>query len=135
MNHQNPIELDVSLKYKCSNIDCNISHWLFLREAKAKNFKVVCDCGTTFKPKRIKKIKIVYDRPVAVTNKVDKSIDFTKLSDSDPILKRAMGIMKSLGYSEKESLSYINAVYALNKYDDPKILVKNAISNFGVNNE
>lgn len=135
MKNQKPIEVDVSLKYTCPNIKCNISHWLFLREAKTKNFKVVCDCGTSFKPKRIKNIKVVYDKANTAINKVDKSINSGKLPDSDLILNRAIGIMQSLGYSEKESKSYVNAVYVLNKYDDPKILVKTAISNIGVNNE
>lgn len=132
MTYQKPIELDVSLKYTCPNINCNISHWLFLREAKTKNFKVVCDCGTTFKPKRIKNLTVVYSKQKSTKNRVDKTHSSDKLCDSDPILIRAINIMKSLGYSEHEALSCINAVYSSNVYNDPGILVKAAISNLGV---
>lgn len=135
MSHQKPIELDVSLKYKCPNIDCNINHWLFLREAKTKNFKVVCDCGTSFKPKRIKNIKVIYSKPKSTKNKIDNTVSCDRVKNSDPIVVRAISIMKSLGYSDKESELCINAAYDTAKYSDPKTLVKAAISNFGVKND
>ena len=55
---QKPIEHDIHLKYKCPT--CDQHHWLAFREAKTKNFKVVCDCNTVFKVKRISAFKIKY---------------------------------------------------------------------------
>ena len=132
--HQKPIELEVSFKYICPNSNCDISHWLFLREAKTKNFKVVCECGTTFKPQRVKNIQVVYSKPRTFKNKVDNQTNSDKICNSDHIISRAVGMMKSLGYSEKESLSFVNAACAIAEYNDPKILVKTAISNFGEKN-
>lgn len=131
---QTPIELDVSFKYICPGTDCNISHWIFLREAKTKNFKIVCECGTVFKPKRIKNIRLIYANQKSIKNKIDNQGQSDRISNSDPIVKRAISIMKSLGYSEKESFDSISSACILNNYTDPKILVKTAISNFGENN-
>ena len=55
---QKPIEHDIHLKYKCPT--CDQHHWLAFREAKTKNFKVVFDCNTVFKVKRISAFKIKY---------------------------------------------------------------------------
>ena len=59
--NQKPISLDVHLKYRCPNNNCGYEHWLSLLETQTKNFKIVCDCGTVFKPKKIKTLKIIYD--------------------------------------------------------------------------
>ncbi len=133
INQQKPIELDVSFKYICPNENCSISHWLFLRQAKTKNFKVVCECGTVFKPQRVKNIQVIYAKSQSIKNKVDTQLKSDKMDHTNGIVNRAISIMKSLGYSEKESKSYINAAYIATKYTDPKILVKTAISNFGEN--
>ena len=51
-----------------------------MNEAQTKNFKVVCECGCIFKPKQIKKLKVLYKQIikssteiVATTTVEDKS--------------------------------------------------------------
>lgn len=130
-----PTEIDVSFKYICPNTNCNNEHWLFLRQVKTKNFKVVCECNTVFKPKHIKNIKVIYYKNKSTKNKIDNVVNSDKTHNTDPVVVRAIGIMRSLGYSDKESELCINAAYDSATYSDPKILVKTAISNFGVNND
>lgn len=128
---QKPIEIDVSLRYKCINNNCNFDHWIFLREAKTKNFKIVCECGEIFRPKRIKTIEVVY----ATVKSVKKSMDFTEYSDTVGIVPecavRAIKMMISLGYSEKDSQKHVMIVYNSEQIADAGTLVKKAISNIG----
>jgi hypothetical protein len=128
---QKPIEIDVSLRYRCPDNDCGFDHWIFLREAKTKNFKIVCECGTIFKPKRIKTIEVVY----ATVESVKKSMDSTQCSDTivdvPKCVVRAIKMMISLGYDEKDAQKHIMLVYNSEQIEDAGILVKKAISNIG----
>jgi hypothetical protein len=128
---QKPIEIDVSLKYKCPNNDCGFDHWLFLRQAKTKNFKIVCECGTIFKPKRIKTIEVVY----ATTESVKKTIDSVESSDTISVVPecvvRAIKMIVSLGYDKEDAQKHVMIIYNLEKITDAGTLVKKAISNIG----
>lgn len=125
-----PIETQASLKYKCPNEDCGYSHWLFLKEVQTKNFKVVCECGTVFKPKRIKILKTVYVK----TKKIKKPMDERKSYDTvgeSPVVFRAINMMTNLGYTSKESSQYVSEAYLQSKTEDASFLVKKAISKIG----
>lgn len=128
LRSQKPIEVEASLKYTCPNNDCNFNHWIFLREAQTKNFKIVCECGEVFKPKCIKKIEIVY-----LSEETDKNLP--KKDDSKEnypsFVYRAINMMVSLGYSKKESQEKIIEIYNIEKITDPSTLVKRTISQFG----
>ena len=63
---ERPIEIDAHLKYKCPNDSCGYFHWLSLQEAQTKNFKIVCDCGNVFKPKRIKTLEIIFEQTAII---------------------------------------------------------------------
>ena len=71
VKRQKPIEHDIHLKYKCPT--CDQHHWLAFREAKTKNFKVVCSCKTTFSPVQINKFKNE-QKKLEETNKKYKSL-------------------------------------------------------------
>ena len=128
---QKPIETSVSLKYICPNNNCGFDHWLFLNEAKTKNFKIVCECGTIFKPKRIKNIEIVYDIPESVK----KSLDEQSTSDTIPkdadVVCRAINMMISLGYGRKDSENVIKLIYNKDNTPDASVLVKKAVKHIG----
>ncbi len=131
MKIQKPIEVDVSLKYKCPNNDCGFDHWLFIRQAKTKNFKIVCECGTVFKPKRIKTIEVVYATTESVKKNID-SIDNCDIVGGVPkCIIRAIKIMISLGYDEKDAKENVMIIYNNEKISDAGTLVKKAISNIG----
>lgn len=126
--NQKPIEVEVSLRYTCPDKNCNLSHWIFLREAQTKNFKIVCECGTVFKPKRIKKIEILYTSKEIeddVSQKTNSKEEYPKC------VLHAVNIMVSLGYSKKESQEKIKEIYDIEKITDSSILVKRTISQFG----
>lgn len=125
MKNQRPIKVDASFRYICPNHSCNLDHWLFLREVQTKNFKVVCDCGTVFRPKRIKKIRIVYAKTKSLKTTIDTS------NTSDTIVDRAVKTMMQFGYKKQESLDAINALKDIDKFNDHIILAKTAISNLG----
>lgn len=126
-----PIDVDVSLKYTCPNNDCKFDHWLFLREAQAKNFKIVCECGTIFKPKRIQKIEIVYANQESVKETVDKPKGSGKIKKYPEFVSRAVNMVVSFGYPKKDAQDKIVLLYEQEKIIDPAILVKKAISQFG----
>lgn len=131
LKSQKPIDLDVSLKYICPNSDCKFDHWLFLREAQAKNFKIVCDCGTIFKPKRIQNIEIVYAIKESVEKPVDESGSSATIDERPECVRRAINIMVSLGYSKEDAQTHILEIFTKEKIEDPGVLVKKAVSNIG----
>jgi|688.fasta_scaffold185619_2 hypothetical protein len=127
---QKPIEIDVSLKYKCTNKDCGFDHWLFLREAKTKNFKIVCDCGTIFKPKRIQNIEVVYAIKESVEKPVDNPEESGKMEDIECV-SRAINMMISLGYSKKDAQDSVIFIFKNEHIFDPSVLVKKAVLHIG----
>ena len=118
-----PIEIQASLKYRCPNKNCGYYHWLFLKEVQTKNFKVVCECGTVFKTKRIKILKTVYNK----NKKINKPLDENRISDKVD----GSVIMTNLGYTRKESSKHINEAYLQSNTEDVSFLVKKAISKIG----
>lgn len=130
LRSQKPIDIDVSLKYTCPNNNCKFDHWLFLREAQTKNFKIVCDCGKIFKPKRIKKIEVVYAVKESVKKPVDKPEESGKMEDIECV-SRAINMMISLGYSKKDAQDSVIFIFKNEHISDPSVLVKKAVSHIG----
>jgi len=127
-----PIEFEASFKYKCPNNDCGYHHWLYLKEVQTKNFKVVCECGTVFKPKRIKNLTIEYSIEDSLKKAVDTVDETAKIDSSSQVLNRAISMMISLGYSKKESTEYIGIVFSESiDTEDASLLVKRAIAKIG----
>lgn len=116
---QKPTDIEASLKYICPQ--CFLSHWIFLREARIKNYKIVCDCGTILKPKRISELDIVYAK------KESKSSP----SIPDHILNKCSRILVDHGFSRAESLEFINKAYDTTKSTDISDLIKTSIKLFG----
>jgi hypothetical protein len=131
---QKPISSDVHFKYRCPSPTCSYEHWLSLTETQTKNFKIVCDCGTVFKPKRIKTIQIIYsknrlrsNKPVEI--KLSENIqDPAKLSIDKDLLYKARDIMIGFGFTEQEAISMIQTYYSINPDNNILTLVKNTIS-------
>ena len=136
---QKPIEHDIHLKYKCPT--CDQHHWLAFREAKTKNFKVVCDCNTVFKVKRISAFKIKYQ----LENK-SFEIEKTKNEIAPPVvapivvppvvappqiplelLNKACKLFITYGFTQKESILLLKSSYEKNPVDDYSALIKNTL--------
>lgn len=148
-----PIEIDAHFKYRCPK--CGWDHWISLKEAKTKNFKIVCDCNTSFKPKQIKNISIEY----CIKNKSSKltptsqdsiqsnitSINNTQsetkievvekpvirnLLDKE-ILDKCSKLLISYGFTSNEAKTLINQAYEKTNSDNVGLLVKNALELIG----
>lgn len=130
MKSQRPIETDASFKYKCPSNGCDNEHWLFLRQAQVKNFKIVCECGLIFKPKQIKTIKIIYDK----TQKKKKTTEAVCDDISVDLLNQCAKILCGYGFGLDESKELIKQSYDSSKTTDIGLLVKNALKYFGEKN-
>lgn len=143
---QKPIDIDAHLKYRCPK--CGYDYWISLREAKTKNFKIVCDCKTVFEPKMIKKIKISYGsikknlpkKKKIVTESLKKSTDPIPVVVETPrekpkiddILKnKCVKLLVTYGFTKSEATDLIIKAYEKNTTDDPVLLVKQALSFIG----
>jgi hypothetical protein len=134
-----PISLDAHFKYRCPSSECTIEHWLSLGETKTKNFKVVCDCGTIFSPKRISKIKIVY----RTTRKAAKAIEPIEVvepkatiqteSPKIPVelLEKSVKILSVYGFTDKEAKELLINSYNKCNTSDIASLVKFTLETFG----
>jgi hypothetical protein len=127
MKIQKPIEIDVSLLYKCPNKKCRMKHWLFLRETKNKNFKVICECGENFKPKQVKTICIKYNNKPKTRNIKTKTVPIDLLSKCSTILE-------SYGCSKNESVELISKAYINSPTNDALELVKSSLQLLEINN-
>lgn len=138
--YQKPISQDVHFKYRCPSKQCTNEHWLSLKETQTKNFKVVCDCGKIFKPKRINKIKILYEKiPKPHTNSQPTKEETIKSSVDQNLLNKSINVMIGFGFTKEESAEMLTNYCLHHKYDDQDLstLIKNTIayhSNIGENN-
>ncbi len=135
-----PISLDAHFKYECPNTECTIQHWLSLKETQTKNFKVVCDCGTVFQPKRISKIKILYSKPktkkeipvdTEIVNKKPESEDREVVKIPIDLLDRSAKILSTYGFTDKEARELLVDAYDKIKTEDIGNLVKYTLETFG----
>jgi uncharacterized protein YchJ len=118
--NQKPVSVDASFKYICPNDSCGCEHWLFLAETQTKNFKVVCECGCVFKPKRIENIKILYSK-----NRTKPQPETTVIPSS--LLNQCCGVLISYGFDKAEAHNLLTITYSKYKIDDPKTLIKQTL--------
>jgi hypothetical protein len=127
-HHLRPIDVDSHLKYRCTNTGCSQEHWISLREAKIKNFKIVCFCGTVLIPKQIKKITLVYKKKQEHTLlKKNKSIP-------QDILDKCVKVLVAYGFTSRESEDLIKQVYIQHQTDDSFFIIKQVLENIGAAN-
>jgi len=127
-----PIDTDIHLIYSCPN--CSSQHWLSLKESKTKNFKIVCDCDTIFKVKLVKEIKIIYEEIVILKPSSIVSVSPEPQKIPIDLLSKAAKILIGYGFTKIESEDLVRSTFEKNPTEDCAILVKNSLSNFGVNN-
>jgi uncharacterized protein YbcC (UPF0753/DUF2309 family) len=127
--NQKPIEIDAHFKYRCPKSNCGFDHWLSLKECQTKDFKIVCDCGFVFKPKKISKIKIVYSDIKLVENKEQpaKIIEKPKI----PVdFKNDCGkLLISYGFTKEEAISLCEKAFEKNPVNSSGLLIKYILQN------
>ena len=121
---QKPIEHDIHLKYSCPT--CDQHHWLSFKEAKTKNFKVVCYCDTIFKVKRISTFKIKYDKIEKVVEDIVKQT-ITPAQIPLELLNKACKLFITYGFTKKEAELLLKSSYEKNPVDDYSTFVKNTM--------
>jgi hypothetical protein len=123
-----PIDTDVHLKYRCPNEDCGSLHWLSLKESQTKNFKIVCDCGSVFTPKRVKNININYCQ--ITSNNTDQTADEQQKIDLD-LIKNCVTILVGYGFTNQESEEILIKSHRQNPKLGSVELIKFALQSIG----
>ena len=147
---QKPIDIEAHLKYRCP--ECGYDYWISLAEAQTKNFKIVCDCKTVFRPKRIKKIKILFESKIPKQSNSNKPVDTTQDTStknkqeivkveqptrtiSNSLRDKCVAVLITYGFTKNEAKELIVKTYSESNIEDPILLVKQALSTIGANNE
>lgn len=107
--NQKPTEYDIHIKYVCQV--CDTKHWLSLKETQTKHYKIVCECGSIIKPKRIKDIKVIYNKTKHQTNpEINKE---EKVEQTIPVdlFKKCTRILIGYGYESTEAQDLITKCY------------------------
>jgi hypothetical protein len=135
IKNQKPTEIEANIKYTCPNEKCKFDHWISLKEAQTKNFKIVCDCSTVFSPKTIKRVVVKYkkfkQKPILVPDKVEETVNHTI---PDDILIKSSKIMQAFGFRKKEADSMLIEFFKTNPIYDFKQLVQNTLAFNGGHN-
>jgi hypothetical protein len=142
-----PIEYSVNLIYRCPS--CALEHWLSLQETKTKGFKTVCDCGTIFRVKLVKDIKLVYhtnktkitENPVIVTEqqkepepiKEEIKTEPPKPKISNTLLDKCCKILSGYGFTKLEAEDLVAKTFENNPTNDCSLLIKNTLLHIGDN--
>jgi hypothetical protein len=132
LKNQKPIDTDIHLKYLCPNTSCGYTHWLSLKETQTKNFKVVCDCGTVFQPKTVKKLKLIYlARKKSCSNQTKTSVATIDNEVPQDLLNKAKKILIGYGFDALEAENLIKDSFKQKPEKDCVKLVKNTLVLFG----
>ena len=133
-----PIDIDTHLKYRCPDTDCDIDHWLSLKECQTKGFRIVCDCGNVFKPKRIESLNIKYAkaRPIEINHEESSKV-LSPQTETLPVdtQNKCAKLLIGYGFTKEESLDLIDKGFQKTALTDAKLLIRYIIQNFGEFNE
>lgn len=127
--NQKQIDTDAHFKYRCPS--CPYDFWISINEAKTKNFKIVCDCGTIFSPQRIKKIKVIYWED---NKKIEEStiVEKPKISEIPvELLEKCTKTLITYGFTKDESHDILKQAYIQNPITDSLGLIKQALKIIG----
>lgn len=125
---EKPIEIDAHFKYRCPKLDCGYFHWLSLNEAQTKNFKIVCDCGTIFSPKRVKKLKILFVESMPASNNKIEHIE--QKIDID-LVEKCVSVLVGYGFTDIESKDLLMKSHKQNPNLGSADLIKFTLQSFG----
>jgi len=129
---QKPIDIDAHFKYRCSKSKCGIEHWLSLKECQTKGFKVVCDCGNIFRPKRIKKISIEYivsTKVIEPQKQIDNTASVEQYKIPVDLQNKCVKLLCSYGFTDAEAVSLSINGFQKNQTNDAGILIKYILQN------
>lgn len=128
-----PIDVDAHFKYRCPLGSCGYDHWLSLKQVSTKNYKVVCDCGTVFKPKLINKLKIQFYKELIEETQKDSATATLKIPVD--LQSKSSKILERYGFTQSECLLLTEKAFSKIQTDDVGLFVKYIIQNLGELNE
>lgn len=128
IKNQKPIDVEVNIKYICPNNKCGYDHWISLKEAQTKNFKIVCDCSTVFSPKPIQKISIKYKKRTQKTSVSNDQPVVVEHNIPPNLLEKSSRVMQTFGFREKEANQLLTEFYRTNPISDYKQLVQSTLA-------
>lgn len=137
-NNQKPIEYDIHLKYICKQ--CGQIHWLSLREASTKRFKIVCDCGLTFGVKRVKDFKLIYHKKIKdIKPQQESKVVVEEAPKPIPVipnnlLDQSIKILVGYGFTKTEAKLIITKSYENSPVDNVPGLIKQTLESLRENN-
>jgi hypothetical protein len=132
--NQKPTDVEVHIKYICPNKKCKFDHWISLKEAQTKNFKIVCDCSIVFSPKPIQKITIKYKRFKKKSIIPQDPAPITEYVIPEDLLSKSSKIMQTFGFKKPEADQMITEFFKNNPIYDFKQLVQNTLAFNGEKN-
>lgn len=130
---QKPIDYEAHFKYECPEKHCGFTHWISVRQAQTKGYKIVCDCGAVFKPKRIRNIKIQYVSIVRKEHKATTVKQTVKKINID-FLSQCVKVLVNYGFTDTEAREYIISAYRINPINNVIGLIKFTLEQIGENN-
>jgi hypothetical protein len=126
-----PVECIADLRYRCTN--CGLDHWVSIKEAKTRDFIIVCDCDTLLKVKQIQTVNVVYvndatlqKRPVNTTQA--PIIPTVKPTDAK-VISQACAVLSTYGFTKQEAMDMATKYTEKESFTDVKILVSKILSN------
>ena len=134
---QKPIDYEAHFKYECPEKRCGFTHWISVRQAQTKGYKIVCDCGAVFKPKRIRNIKIEYatslkkeHKPTPVKETEQKIVQEINID----FLSQCVKVLVNYGFTDTEAREFIISAYRINPINNVIGLIKFTLEQIGENN-
>jgi hypothetical protein len=125
-----PVECVADLRYRCTN--CGLDHWVSIKEAKTRDFIIVCDCDTLLKVKQIQTTKIIYVNDTTLQKPVKTirtpSIPTIKPTDTK-IISQACAVLSTYGFTKQEATNMATKYAEQESFTDVKILVSKILTN------
>jgi hypothetical protein len=130
LKNQKPIDVDAHFKYRCPKTDCGFDHWLSLKESQTKGFKIVCDCGLVFRPKRIQKIEIVFSQPKPLAKVKQEEVATKEKSEMGlDLLADCAKVLIGYGFTDSEAKSLCKKAFEKNPVDNSGSLIRYILQN------
>lgn len=143
-----PLEIEAHLKYRCPN--CEILHWISLKEASTKGFIVVCECNSILKPKLITDLRIKYqpkntkikteakevvEQPPVVTQSEEPAVEISpRLVPPKELFDSCRPVLQNYGFTASEANDLIDSTYQDHNNCSLTNFIKHCLKNIPLEN-
>ena len=126
-----PIDQNVHLKYRCPK--CSSDHWISMKEAQTKGYRIVCDCNEILRVKLVEKNEIIYSQAQKKSSLPEEP---EKKKETIPLdlLTQSCTILLGYGFDISEAEKLIVSTFDKTPTYICVDLIKQALKNFGEKN-